>query len=80
MDSSPNIDLGNIVGGFIKKVVSGENAGEAASSLLNAEGERVCFEGAIQRVHNKRWPLFIGAAATVTGLLVLGAFIKERIR
>lgn len=80
MDSQPNIDFGNVAGSFIKKVISGENAGEAASSLLNKEGERVCFEGAIQRVHNRRWPIFIGTAVAVSGLLVLGSFIKERFR
>lgn len=77
---SPNIDVSNVAGTWLKKVISGENAGDAAKTLLNAEGERVCFEGAIQRIYGKRWPIYIGTTAAVTGLLVLGAFITQRFK
>jgi len=78
--AAPSIDLGNIAGSWLKSVVAGENAGEAAATLLNKEGERVCFEGAIERLYGQRWPIFIGAGIAVTGLIVLGGFIKERFK
>jgi len=77
MADAPSIDFGAIAGKLIKGVVSGENAGDVAKTLLNAEGERVCFEGAIQRLYNARWKIYAGTTASVMGLIVLGSFLRQ---
>jgi len=79
MADAPNIDFGAMAGKFVKNIVAGENIAETAKGLLTVEGERVCYEGAIQRLHNNRWAIFAGAAASVTGLIVLGSFIRHKV-
>ena len=78
--AAPNVDLGNVAGSIVQRILGGEGVSSATQVVLNAEGERVCYEGFIQRMYDNRWTIYIGLGALTGGLVALGAFIKGRMK
>jgi hypothetical protein len=79
MSQTPSVDLGQVASSLVQRIISGENVTEATKNILTREGERVCYEGFIQRMYDNRWMLFGLTAATAAGLMLLGGIINRRI-